>query len=97
MRMRLRPGGPGFQYAYPVEGHHHDGHGVFLLLPLFVMLLFAAGFLVLLWRTRAPATAAGPVVDPALHELRTRYARGEVTREEFLQAETDLRGALPPS
>jgi uncharacterized membrane protein len=31
-----------------------------------------------------------PGIDPALHELRLRYARGELTREEFLERSHDL-------
>jgi putative membrane protein len=30
--------------------------------------------------------------DPALEELRIAYARGEITREEFRERRTDLRG-----
>ena len=32
--------------------------------------------------------------DPALEELRIAYARGEITREEFRERRTDLRGEL---
>lgn len=42
-----------------------------------------------------PATpvAASPArADPALDELRLRYARGEIGREEFLQRTGDLGG-----
>ena len=36
--------------------------------------------------------------DVALHEARMRYARGEMTRDEFLQVSTDLGGpATVPS
>lgn len=39
--------------------------------------------------SRGPEVA-GEEVDPALAELRMRYARGEVDREEFLQRKIDL-------
>lgn len=45
-----------------------------------------------------PATGAAAVVtrpDGALEEVRLRYARGEMTREEFLQRSQDLAGAGP--
>ena len=42
-----------------------------------------------------PPRPAGPPLDPALAELRLRYARGEVSRDDFLRISTDL-GAPPP-
>jgi len=42
-----------------------------------------------------PATRGGETVarpDGALEEVRLRYARGEMSREEFLQRSQDLRG-----
>jgi uncharacterized membrane protein len=48
-------------------------------------------------RPVAVASATGaPASDPALDELRMRYARGEVAREEFVATEADLRG-FPPA
>jgi putative membrane protein len=43
------------------------------------------------------AAAGGPrgAFDPALEELRLRYARGEVDRDEFVRRSADL-GAPPP-
>lgn len=40
-------------------------------------------------------TPAPPMHDAALDQLRLRYARGEVSRTDYLQAATDL-GARPP-
>lgn len=70
---------------------------------LFVAVTMAAAAQTLALRSRrshglgdAPArgksAGAGVVegVDPALAELRLRYARGEVSREEFLQRKVDL-------
>jgi hypothetical protein len=43
-----------------------------------------------------PAAPAGPPVhDAALEQLRLRYARGEVSRTDYLQAATDLGGRPP--
>ena len=45
-----------------------------------------------------PATRAGtpvPRPDGALEEVRLRYARGEFSREEYLQRSGDLGGAGP--
>jgi putative membrane protein len=43
------------------------------------------------------ARSAGAVVRPdgALEEVRLRYARGEISREEFLQRSQDLGGVGP--
>jgi uncharacterized membrane protein len=44
---------------------------------------------VLLWQRNA-RSGPGSRPDEALATLRMRYARGEMTREEFLQANADL-------
>ncbi len=43
-----------------------------------------------------PALAAPAQPDDPLTIVRLRYARGELTREEFVQASEDL-GAAPPT
>jgi putative membrane protein len=74
------------------------------LVPL-VVLLVVAGLVV--WAvvrlsnrpvvTAAPPSPAPPAArDPALEELRLRYARGEVSREEYLQRLQDLGGPAIP-
>jgi putative membrane protein len=81
--------------------------GGFHLLPL---LLFAVFIGVLVWGIlrlssqgafaaasgpAGPMPAAGPPArDPALEELRVRYARGELDRNDFLERSADLGG--PP-
>lgn len=40
---------------------------------------------------------AAPPVDPALSEARLRYARGEISREDYLRIATDLSGQPPPT
>ena len=44
---------------------------------------------------RAPVAAAVGA-DPALAEARLRYARGDMTRDEYLERSRDLGGAVPP-
>ncbi len=51
----------------------------------------------LLWRRGADDAAATTEGDDALDALRLRYARGEITREEFLEVHEDLSGRSPPS
>jgi putative membrane protein len=77
---------------------HHDGgaswHWIVPLLFLLVLTAMVAWVLLQSRRTRAAVAVApggAPAVDPALEELRLRYARGEVGREEFVATEADLR------
>jgi uncharacterized membrane protein len=78
--------------------------------PWFAWLLFALLLVVLIglaaivfsrlagWRApqrMLPAAGPAPADDP-LAVLRLRYARGEIARDEFVQASTDL-GAPPPA
>jgi uncharacterized membrane protein len=84
-------------------GGGHGGPGVFGLLFFVVLIALAAVMafsLFRLYRTRHELTA-GPVQpaarpeDGAVAELRLRYARGEVARDEFLSRLRDLGGQLP--
>jgi putative membrane protein len=54
--------------------------------------LLALGVALLWRRGSASSTRATSNDDEALDALRLRYARGEMTREEFLQANEDLGG-----
>ncbi|HTG46639.1 MAG TPA: hypothetical protein VK646_03170 [Actinomycetota bacterium] len=85
------------------DPHVHHGWGVVHFLVPLVMFLIVIG--VVVWavlyltshRTPAAVAAAGPPPrDPAMEELRIRYARGELPHEEFLQRSVDLGGAPPP-
>jgi putative membrane protein len=71
--------------------------GIFgLLLPLLWVLL-VVGLVVWAVRSAKPSSpAALPPADAALQELRLRYARGELTREEFVQRNADLGGGAQP-
>jgi len=85
---------------YGDYGMHHAGHPLFawLALLLFAVLVGLAIFaLIRVARRRPNGLAAGQVsaMDPALQELRVRYARGDVGREEFLQRSADLGFANP--
>lgn len=91
----------------PYMQHDTWWQGGFHLLPL---LLFAVFIGVLVWGIlrlssqgafaagsgpAGPMPAAGPPArDPALEELRVRYARGELDRNDFLERSADLGG--PP-
>jgi uncharacterized membrane protein len=96
-------GGPFFHVVGPVQ------HGWFWFGWLMPLLFFAllAGLIVwvVLRTTRRPAAPAyatgwappparfGP--DPALEQARLRYARGELSREDFFRVAEDLRPGGP--
>jgi hypothetical protein len=102
MTMVIANMGPGFH-------HGPEGWGfVGWLLPLlFIGVLVGLVVWLALRVTQRPAPATGPGWTPApppapnaaLEQVRTRYARGEMTREDFLQMTSDLGGApyVPPA
>ncbi len=88
-----------------IGGHeHHSGHPlawVLFALLLLVLLLVVANLVATLTRRRSgpwrggpwgpgPRLGPGGGLDEASAILRVRYARGEIAREEFLQASEDL-------
>jgi len=82
---------------YGDYGMQHSGHGLFawlalLLLAVLVGLAIYALIRVAKRRPSGMAPTISPVspADPALHELRVRYARGDVGRDEYLQKAADL-------
>jgi uncharacterized membrane protein len=101
-------------YAPAYVGHHHGGHPlawVLFALLLVLLLLVIANLAATLQRKRRGAWGrsqgpwqhrwAGPAFAGGAPEevLRLRYARGEISRDEFLQASADLAGpgAPPPA
>jgi uncharacterized membrane protein len=96
--------GPGF----------HHGPGVFgwLFMAVLLALLVVAVMAVVRawrhpqgfggpWRGGPPPRQHGPPMDPALFELRMRYARGDIAAEEYWRRAADLGypqpGGVPPS
>jgi putative membrane protein len=73
------------------------GHFIPFLFFVALIALVVWAVLRLSARTYVPAVAAAGVApaprrDPALEEVRLRYARGEMSREEFVQRSQDLGG-----
>ncbi len=60
-----------------------------LLMVGFFVLVIGAGIAALIWFARRVSTAEG---GSALRILRERYARGEISREEYEQMRDELRG-----
>ena len=91
--------GPGFP---PAEHIHRGWWGVGHPFVALLMFLVVVGLIV--WavlyvtshRSAPPAIASGPPPrDPAVEELRIRYARGEMTSDEFAQRSRNLGGGPP--
>jgi putative membrane protein len=82
-------------------GHHGWEWFGFVPLILWAVLIGVAIWAILRFTShRGPAVTAGPTVPPvrpdnALEEVRLRYARGEMSREEFVQRAADLGGTPP--
>jgi uncharacterized membrane protein len=105
--MMNRPPGNGFYWQEGAR-HSHDGwcggplHVILLILLL--ALLIGGGVLLIrrLWpgsstQAAVPAVAAvATTEDPAVAALRLRYAKGEVSREDFRHAMQDLTGVAEP-
>jgi uncharacterized membrane protein len=102
--MYWRGGNPPEDYPYYWE---HAGHGhpfwwlvMFLLFALLVGVAAALAFRWLAGR-QARAVPLAPAVagvgDDALGIVRLRYARGEIDRDQFLQATADLGGGPSPA
>ncbi|HEX2987027.1 MAG TPA: SHOCT domain-containing protein [Chloroflexota bacterium] len=64
-----------------------------ILMMLFWVLIIGGGILLFVWLFRQVQPAgggAGPVPRQPIEILRERYARGEITREQFEQMRHDL-------
>jgi uncharacterized membrane protein len=91
---------PGQFPGYHDHGGDHNMWAMFLLVLVVAFLIGLAVFLAVRWANRRaalPAAAGAAALEEPLAVLRMRYARGEVTREQFLQASADLgAGPAPP-
>lgn len=86
---------------------HRFGGLLFIVLVL-VLVVLAVVLIVRMVQSRkpplvdapwGPSPSAAPPMDPVLSELRMRYARGEIGRDEYLQRVADLGygpAATPP-
>ena len=94
---------------FPPDGPNAWHHGLpWLFGGLIPLVLFAALIGVAIWavlrlshrpQAGAPMPIHGALAgrgDPALDALRGRYAKGEISREEFFQTSSDLGAPTPP-
>lgn len=75
--------------AWPVIGH------IAWLLVLVAIVALVAFVVIRLTQGRLASPSAASPNDPALAELRLRYARGEMAREEYLVRLGDLHPGAP--
>ena len=76
---------------------NHAGHLLGWLIPLVIIVALAVLTVWAVRRMSAPPASAAPTPapgtpqsDPAVESARIRYARGEISREEFLRVVEDL-------
>ena len=97
-----QPRGPQRGPGRILQDHGHHRIGLLLLFLALVALAALAAYLIVRFTSRRAAPlpavvpAAYPMQDAALQQLRLRYARGELSRADYLQAATDLGAAPPP-
>ncbi|MGO9965075.1 MAG: hypothetical protein ACLPUG_16815 [Acidimicrobiales bacterium] len=78
-------------------GFRHGPRAFGLLILVLVIAALVVGIMALVRTRRHPGLhlqawncPPGPSIDPALNELRVRYARGELSWEEYAQRAADL-------
>ena len=102
--------GHGFDWQEGARHAHEDWWGgpLHMLFFLLFLALLVAGVVWLVRRlspgvaqAAAPAVAVAPTAalaaDPAVATLRMRYAKGEVSRDDFQRALEDLTGVAAPT
>ena len=93
---------PGHRFDGPFGPHYDVWHIVFTFLFLAVLIAAVVALVMYLSRQHGstgmadhhPHPTAGP--DPALQHLRMRYARGEISRDDFVTASRDLGDVTAP-
>ena len=81
--------GPGMMGGYGAQGFGFTPLGAILPL-VFWALIIAGGVLLVLWFVRGGAGRTAASGESALDILKTRYAKGEITKEQFDAMKRDL-------
>jgi len=89
-----------YQFGHSV---HHPVFGILFLIVVAALVAVGVVLLVRTWRNPPGrpmpshfGATAGPPADPALNELRMRYARGDITWDEYSQRARHLGYPVPP-
>lgn len=97
-------GGPGPSGArFPLAHHGLDGGvsvlAIVLRFTIWVLLILAAVWILreILAALRHRRASGAPQPNPAVAELEMLYARGEVSRADYLTRRADLSGVPPPA
>jgi uncharacterized membrane protein len=89
-------------FRYGPGAFHHPVFAALFLALLAALVVLGVIAVVRMWsnpRRAAPfqgGTPPGPPIDPALTELRVRYARGDITWDEYAQRAHNLGYPPPP-
>jgi uncharacterized membrane protein len=91
-----------FPLAFGREGFHGgpaDVLAIVLWFTIWVLVILAVVWLLreLMATMRARHASAPPAPNPAMAELEMLYARGEVSRADYLIRRADLTGVPPPA
>ncbi|HUS82909.1 MAG TPA: SHOCT domain-containing protein [Dehalococcoidia bacterium] len=75
---------------------HHDGFGWFAVFGGLFWLILLGSIIYLIVSVLAPDRGPGHREEEPLEIAKRRYAKGEITREEFQQIRQDLTSRPPP-
>ncbi|MDA4135025.1 MAG: SHOCT domain-containing protein [Thaumarchaeota archaeon] len=80
-------------YVFAFRGGYFPGEFLFVLVAIFAVLFLVR---ILFWRSRRSYYRQRRQGNSAVRILRQRYARGEITKEQFRQMLRDLREGDDP-
>jgi hypothetical protein len=91
-----------FPLAFGRDGVHSGAADVLAIVlgfTIWVLVILAVAWLLneLMATIRARSASAPPTPNPAMAELEMLYARGEVSRADYLTRRADLTGVPPPA
>jgi putative membrane protein len=61
------------------------------MLRIWIIIILIGVIIYVLFRSRRPGHYEGPYTESAVEILQKRYAKGEITKEEFERMKNDLR------
>ncbi|HOM70956.1 MAG TPA: SHOCT domain-containing protein [Armatimonadota bacterium] len=79
------------------DGWWLGGWFMYIFMMLFWILIIVGFILLIRWIAARPAEAGPTMQGSALEILNARYARGEITREQYLDMRKDIESTDRPS